>query len=176
MRRDGIVLEGTLRATREALEARLRSGAHDEATCRDLRLALEGMEALWDEVQSQARLISRDRRRYARFFEHVPDAYLITTPGGKVSEANRAAVDLLGLAHPRLLGRPLAAFLPPGDQAELHARLSDLAARREESLQSWTAQLRPASGEPFRASLSLRAVRHGTGDLAELCWLVRRVS
>ena len=48
---------------REALEARLRSGALDEDTERDLRLALQVMDALWDEIQAQARLIHRDRRR-----------------------------------------------------------------------------------------------------------------
>lgn len=175
MRRDSIALEGTVRATREALEARLRSGALDEATSQDLRLALQGMSALWDEVQSQARLISRDRRRYARFFEHVPDAYMITTPGGKICEANRAAIALFGLAHPRLLGRPLAGFLALADQADLQLRLADLAAQRED-LHSWTAQLKPAAGEPFRASLTLRVVRHTAGDIAELCWLVRRTA
>jgi PAS domain S-box-containing protein len=51
--------------------------------------------------------LEREIERYAQFFEHAPDAYIITDAGGSVREANRAALALLGAKHDDIVGRSL---------------------------------------------------------------------
>ena len=66
------------------------------------------VDVMWEELQAQAAMLTRENERYAEFFEHAPDAYLITDAGGGVREANRSALELLGAARDDLAGRPLS--------------------------------------------------------------------
>lgn len=173
-RKSRAALEEDLRATRAALEKRMRSGALDGVTGQELQMALNAMDFLWEEISSLARLISRDRRRYARFFEHMPDAYVITTPDGRINEANRAAVDLLGVPGDKVQGQSLAAFLKSQERAEFLARLMSMTRKQALSRAGpWRASLHPAAGDPVPVALTLGAIQHATGKIAELCWLIR---
>lgn len=173
-RRNRASLEAALRATREVLEKRMSSGVLDGVSGHELRMALDAMDILWEEIGALARLISRDRRRYARFFDHVPDAYLITTPGGRINEANRAAVGLLGVPDGQLPGQNLCAFLDAQERSRFLDRLGlvlrDTGAPRAEP---WLASLVPATGHPLKVALTLGAIEHSSGKVAELCWLIR---
>ena len=78
---------------------------------REVQMALEELEVMWEELAGQAQVLEREQARYAEFFEHAPDAYLVTEAGGSVREANRAAVELLAGDRRMLLGRALAEWI-----------------------------------------------------------------
>src|SRR5918912_2312077 len=100
----------TVTAVRELMIARLESESLDADSHRDVEMALEELDVMWEELQGQALLLSRENERYAEFFEYAPDAYLITDQGGTVREANKAAGELFMLARTDILGKPLSEF------------------------------------------------------------------
>jgi PAS domain S-box-containing protein len=166
-------LEQALSKVRTSLLARLDAGTLDAAQQRELGLALEELEVLWEEVTTQARLISRDRRRYARFFEHVPEACVITTPVGRISDANRAALQLLGTTSSKITGAPLAGFLADEARAPFLDFLSSLAGTRPDPLeQLWAGSIRTSDGA-LPVAMRMRAVTLANGGVRELCWLIR---
>lgn len=79
------------------------------ATVEELRVAEEEMRAQNEELLLAHGRIEAERHRYQDLFEFAPDGYLVTTPDGKVLEANCAASDLLGIAPRFLKGRGLGA-------------------------------------------------------------------
>jgi PAS domain S-box-containing protein len=175
-RHERLRLEATFRTVREALEKRGSGQGVDPALSAELRAAPEEMDVMWDEIQTQSRLISRDRRRYARFFQHMPDACVVTTPAGRISETNRAAVQLLGVPSGSLPGRALASFLSAADRGQFSARLAVIDNDGDgRGSAPWKATLQPAVGQPVPVTLSLRAVQHAGGEVAELCWLIRQI-
>ena len=107
-------LRASVAAVRALMITRLRSGSLDAQAQHEIESALQELDGMWEELQRQAALLARDSERYAGFFEHVPDAYLITDPGGGVREANRAALALLKVACEDIVGRPLGEFLAAG--------------------------------------------------------------
>jgi PAS domain-containing protein len=78
-----------------------------ESTLTELEATRQELEALRQELE-----------RYAAFFEHAPDACVITDAGGSVREANQAALELLGGTRDEIVGRPLRKLI----QVELAAR------------------------------------------------------
>jgi PAS domain S-box-containing protein len=78
-------------------------------------------------------------------------AYLITDRFGKVSEANTAAADLLGVSPQFLIGKPLASFVPEDDRREFRTRLLELEPSPEVTrFRLW---LEPRKRRPFMAEL-----------------------
>jgi PAS domain-containing protein len=71
-----------------------------------------------ESVLAELELMRRELERYAAFFEHAPDACVITDAGGSVREANQAALELLGGTRDEIVGQPLRKLL----QVELAAR------------------------------------------------------
>lgn len=86
----------------------------------ELRAQLEEMR------QMEAAAIFANERAEA-FFVGAPEPQLITDRHGVVREANRAAVDLLGLRGRFLVGKPLATVIDRADTAIFHAVTSDVA-------------------------------------------------
>ncbi|MGD8398672.1 MAG: PAS domain-containing protein, partial [Anaerolineae bacterium] len=78
--------------------------------------------------QKQALLATREeveaqRRRYRNLLEFAPDGYLVTDPAALVVDANQAAVDLLHIPKPTLLGKPLVVYVVPGQWDRFHTYL-----------------------------------------------------
>lgn len=105
----------TVSAVREVMIQRLERRSLDPDTHRELQMALEELDVMWEELQGQAEILLREHQRYAEFFEFAPDAYLITDAGGSIREANRAAKELLHAEN--LAGQPLLQFVGAGDVA-----------------------------------------------------------
>src|SRR5262245_64382818 len=105
----------TVNAVREVMIGRLQAASTDEGAKRDVQMALEELDVMWEELQGQAQLLNREHQRYTEFFEHAPDAYVVTDAGGNIREANLAATELLRCGRDSLVHRPLAGFLAAGD-------------------------------------------------------------
>ena len=104
-------LTTTVGAVRELMIKRLEADSLDTEARREMEMALEELDVMWEELQGQAALLVRENERYAEFFRYAPDAYLITDAGGNIREANEAALELLKLhRHVR----------PPAGSIRLH--------------------------------------------------------
>jgi PAS domain S-box-containing protein len=116
-------------------------------------------------------------QRYRELFEFAPDAYLVTTTGGQVVEANQAAYELLNLPRGSLLGSLLGIYLVsrserPVIAQEMAALLSAPGRRRE-----WTGRLRRRGGEVIDVSVTVGGVRHpDTHRLVGARWMVRDIT
>lgn len=166
-------LKNTLAAVREIVQQRLDEHSLDAEAERDLQMALEELDVMWEELQGQADLLQRESRRYQEFFEFAPDAYLITDAGGNVREANRAATDLLGMARGTLVGRPLAHFVAEEDRTRFLSRFVTLVLEPTGEAASWTCTLLPPGLPPLEVAISVRAIPLRKSGVAGLCWLVR---
>jgi PAS domain-containing protein len=166
-------LKSTLAAVREVMQRRVDTHSLDAEAERDLKMALEELDVMWEELQGQADLLQRESRRYQEFFEFAPDAYLITDAGGSVREANRAATELLGIPRGTLVGRPLAHFVAEEDRTLFLSRFVTLVLEPTGEPASWTCTLQPPGAAPLQAAISVRAIPLRKSGIAGLCWLVR---
>jgi PAS domain S-box-containing protein len=109
-------------------------------------LALCGCGLLTFEVLRNRRLSQEAEERVRVLVETSPAAILTINEGGLIQLANHAATELLAPRDSKLIGEPIAAFLP-----ELHHAL------------------RPEEGPQFRASMQCRGHRgNGESFLAEV--------
>jgi PAS domain S-box-containing protein len=162
----------TVNAVRELMIDRLQAGSLDPDSRRDVEVALEELNVMWEELQGQAETIDREHRRYAEFFDHAPDAYIVTDVGGNIREANHAATELLRAGREQMLHRPLSSFLADADRVAFLSRFVGLLIQGV-GKDGWEAHLAPASGEPLRAYFSVRAIPLGKSGVGGLCWLIR---
>jgi PAS domain-containing protein len=102
---------------RRRMAERLAADGLDVDRKREMSLALQELDVLWDELRKQAALFLHENQRYADFFEYAPDAYVITDAAGQVLQANRAAAELLG----PLVGQRLADHVPARMECSVRA-------------------------------------------------------
>ena len=162
----------TINAVREVMTQRLEKRSLDPETERELQMALEEIEVMWEELLGQADLLSREHKRYQEFFEHCPDAYAVTDLGGNVREANRALADLLGAVRGDLLGRPLFAWVPPEERLPfLENLVAETAAGGKPC--TWRTRIQPARGPARAVVVSARAMPLHKSGVSGICWLFR---
>ncbi len=148
------------------------------------------LEAVGDILQRKLQRDERRRlqRRTAAILAAVQDGVLGLDREGRVSFANRSALELLGWSHDHLLGRPLEELrllpeappgAPPGEDCPLRAALLDVRAlhrvatwmqRRDGGLIRVEASLAPlrSDGEIRGAVLSFADIGHRERVEAEL--------
>jgi len=165
----------TVTALRELMIKRLETELDAESK-RDLEMALEELDVMWEELQGQAALLVRENERYAAFFEFAPDAYLITDTGGSIREANQAALELLKAARNDVVGKPLAECVADEDRVAFLARMVGLMPGVNVRPLGWRARLRPTAGEPVAADFSVRAIPLKKSGVGGICWLIRPVN
>jgi PAS domain S-box-containing protein len=163
----------TLAAVREAMTQRLGTGKADPEAEREMRMALEMLDLMWNEIVGQRESLHREHRRFEDFFEFAPDAYAVTDAGGNLRDANLALADLLGTARDTLLGKPITTFVRTPDRAAFLARFVGLAMNPEAAPLSWQCELQPPAGDPCRVTVSVRAIPLRKSGVAGLCWLFR---
>jgi PAS domain S-box-containing protein len=93
-------------------------------------------------------------------------AYVVTDALGKISTANLAAGDLLGVPPRHLIGKPLAVYVTEGDRREFRMRLLEL--RPNSEPRRWRLWLTPRVGPPFLAEL--RVSRNDDPSIGTLNW------
>jgi PAS domain S-box-containing protein len=163
----------TVGAVRELMIKRLETeAAHSEAK-RDLEMALEELDVMWEELQGQAALLVRENERYAEFFEFAPDAYLITDAGGRIREANQAALELLSAPRDGIVGRQLGALVPEDERVSFLTRTVGLMIGSAPKTLAWRGHIRPGDGAAQEVEFSVRAIPLKKSGIAGLCWLLR---
>lgn len=155
-------LLGTVSAVRETMIKRLEAELDPEAR-REMQMALEELDFMWQELQGEAAALVRENARYAEFFHYAPDACLITDGDGAVREANQAALELFRGSPEEIVGRSLGEYIA--------AAATVLGARAKPA--SLSARLQPAAGPALEVELSVRVITIKQSGASGLCWLVR---
>src|SRR5262245_1484185 len=95
--------------------------------------------AMLDLLERRLAEAASERQRFADLFHFAPEPYLVTDSHGAITEANRAAGELLGMRPDLLRDKPLAAFLPVAARGEFRRRLNALRARGAGGAARWLA-------------------------------------
>jgi len=162
----------TVTAVRELMVKRLEADSLGVDSKRDMEMALEELDVMWEELQGQAALLVRENERYAEFFEFAPDAYLITDAGGSVREVNQAALELLKSSRDDIVGKPLSEYIAEEDRVAFLARTVGLMMGSAKP-QAWQAHLQPSPGNRVAAEFSVRSIPLKKSGVGGLCWLIR---
>src|SRR5438067_4309088 len=101
----------TVSAVRDLMIKRLEAESLDADAKREMEMALEELDVMWEELHGQAALLVRENERYAEFFEYAPDAYLITDAGGSIREARQAALELFKAPRDEVVRRALSEYI-----------------------------------------------------------------
>ena len=121
-------------------------------------------------VENRARIeqlqgeLSREREKYWRLFNEVPQALIITRSDTLITEANRAASELLNVSQRFLVGKALSVFV-----CEDRTRFLLDAARMtsEPAPVDMTLKVRPRERAPLVVTATV------TGDDSGLRWLIQ---
>jgi PAS domain S-box-containing protein len=135
----------------------------------ELQVAEEELHVQTEALVSSRELLEAERLRYRELFEHAPVAYVVTDQHGLITDLNRAAATLMGVAQHRLRGKPLAVFVTP---ARRRAFRDQLAAFGPNPLEvGLHLRLRPRGGEVRSFSAAVGVVRYAD-KIRELRWLL----
>jgi len=145
-----------------------------------LRTAVEVLQRQNAELVSIRQAFEAERRRYHEMFESAPDGYVLTTLGGVICEANRAAAALLSVRQDFLISKSLLVFVDEDARAAVEARLMQW---READQAHWTPpivrgqiQLRVYKGASFPAEYSISPTRDEHDRIFGLRWTLRDLS
>jgi PAS domain S-box-containing protein len=168
-------LNTTVEAVRELMQKRIDSRSLPAEEQKEVQLALEELEVVWEELQGQSTLLAREYERYAAFFDYAPDAYLITDMGGNIRDANRAARELFLLDHDDLVGHPLGRFMPESERTAYLSRFVTLLNQAEPRPASWAGRVQSPGMEPMAVRFSVRSIPLKKTGFGGFCWLIRPV-
>jgi PAS domain S-box-containing protein len=163
----------TVTAVRELMINRLEAAAADPGTKREMEMALEELDVMWEELQGQAALLLRENERYAQFFEFAPDAYLITDAGCSIREANQAALELLKAPLDEVAGRSLSAFIAPADRVAFFTRSAGLMFGAAGFPPAWRSRLQTLDGAGLEVEFAVRTIPLKKSGIGGICWLLR---
>ena len=166
-------LHTTVDAVRELMQKRLAASPEDPDFKRDVEMALEALDVMWEELEGQTEQLVRESERYAEFFDYAPDAYLVTDAGGNIREANCAATELFGCAREQLIGKPLGNLMVEEDRVRFLSHFVGSLVNAPGQPLAWQARIQPASGKPLSVIFSVRAIPLRRSGVGGLCWLLR---
>ena len=161
----------TVSAVRELMIKRLEADSLNPEAKREMEMALEELDVMWEELQGQAATLLRENERYAEFFEYSPDAYVITDVGGNVREANQAALELFAAPRDEVLARPLSEYVAQEDRVAFLTRTVGLMLAGKPL--TWQARVQPGEGATVAVEFSVRAIPLKKSGVGGLCWLIR---
>jgi len=153
--------------------ATARADVEGRPSAHELEVALEEIQALWDELGAQADRLAHERERHAALFEHAPFACLVTDVHGNVRDANVAAVALFEVPATYLLGKPLAIFIAEDEREAFRVRLSHAVRTPERLLASWLTRIKSADGKPRDVKVDLRPLPSDEKFALPLLWYFR---
>ena len=152
--------------------AAARADVEGLPSARELEIAAEEIEALWDELGRHADQLAKERERHAILFDRAPFACLVTDVHGNVRDANLAALALLEVPSAYLMGKPLAIFIAEDEREAFRVRLA-IAVRSMQLTDDWATFLKSASGRPRAVKINLRSMPPDRDNAVPLLWFMR---
>jgi PAS domain S-box-containing protein len=146
---------------------------HLHATLEELRVAEEELRQQNEELTAAQLQVEAERRRYQELFDLAPDAYVVTNLSGMISEANRSASRLFGIAPQFLSGKALAAYINAEDRPRFRSLLQD---RGQSRTRTAPFKLRARQGHRLYAELTYSLVEDPEGKPEGFRWLIRDVT
>jgi PAS domain-containing protein len=159
----------------ERLKTRLTIAHADvegRPSAHELEIALEEVQALWDELAVQADHLVRERERYAVLFDRAPFACLITDLLGTLREANFAAVALLEAPITYLMGKPLAIFITDNERESFRMHLAT-SSRHPQPAETWPSCVKSSNGRVRAVQINLRTMPFVDDGPQQLLWYLR---
>ena len=147
-----------------------------------LRAMIEELQRENAELATLRQAFEAERRRYLEVFESAPDGYLLTTLGGIILEANRAAAAILGVRPDFLRRKSLLVFTDEEGRADLEAKfawwqnLEPAQADRQRTVLRGRIYLRVYKGASFPAEYTISPARDEYNQLIGLRWMLRDLS
>jgi PAS domain-containing protein len=163
----------TVNAVRELMVERLEKHSLDAEAEREMQMALEVIEVIWEELLGQTDMLTRERDRFQQFFDHAPDAYAVTDVGCNVREANRALVEILRCARADMLGKPLTRYVAEPERAAFLTKFVGAMQVPGDNPLTWRSRLQPVGAPAIDALLSVRSLPLRRSGVSGLCWLIR---
>jgi PAS domain S-box-containing protein len=122
-----------LRETAEASIGARKSGVglRNSKLQHELEVHQVELEMQNEELRRTQAELEESRDLYYELFDLAPVPYVTLDATGRIVECNLTTADLLGVTRGRLLGRPLAAFLPLPEADRLHRFLKRVLASTE---------------------------------------------
>ena len=144
----------------------------------ELQVAAEELNQQNAELAAARGELEIQRSRYHDMFELAPDGYLVTDPQGLIREANKVAVELLGVPRNELTKKPIALFVALGERDRFRHHLTQLTNRKETRADhvEWEVSFISRQGLEFPAALTVAPVKDQNGELTGLRWLLRDIS
>jgi PAS domain S-box-containing protein len=164
--RDGVPASTTVSTLMEELHIAVAELLTNEE---ELRMKQEQ----WAQVHERLR---QEHQVYEDLFNHAPDAYLVTTAGGVIQQANVAASTLLQRQKESLIGKPLLVFVADTHKRLYLDQLERLKMPTDMVVQKWVLQIHPTNGTSLSASVNVTAQRDNRKQVVTLRWLIRESS
>lgn len=135
-----------------------------EKALEELRVAQEQLVENRDRIEQMQAELTQQYERYRSLFDEMPDAYVITEPDTRITDANKAAAELLNVSQRFLVGKALSVFV-----CENRVRFLQEATRAAEvaGTSEFAVRIRPRERAPLEVAAR---VTSGTGTLR---WVVR---
>jgi len=115
------------------------------------------LDLQYGQLEANEQELVQERDRYRVLFDFAPTGYFTLGLDGRVTEANLAGTELLGVARDSLVGRTFASFLAPDSRPMLADLLKELATGRAHA----SCEVRCAGGggglRPFHVAAALSA-------------------
>jgi PAS domain S-box-containing protein len=147
----------------------------------ELRTALEELHVAEEELREQnhqlaltRQEVEKERQRYLELFEFAPDGYLVTDIDGKITEANRAAAELLKISQKYLIGKPLINYISLEERRAFRCQLLKL--KDIELIREWETIFCDRTGIKFNAAITVMTVYDSQRNPKEWRWLVRDIT
>jgi len=154
-------------AAQSAPSGRVHASGRDEIG----RLAT-GMNEMLAALEESRRRLEQSEKQYRNLFEYSRDAIYITSPEGRVIDANQALVDLLDCPREELLRRDAASFYP--DPAARDAFKEAIA--EPGFVVDYPVQLKRRDGKILDCLLTTVAQRNADGQVVACQGIIRDVT
>jgi PAS domain S-box-containing protein len=143
-----------------------------------LQVAAEELNQRYTELVATREEIEVQRSRYRDMFEFAPDGYLVTDPAGIIREVNQAAVNLLGISRPNLIGKPMSLYVTLEERERFHLHLDHLLKNNgdKDAGVEWEMLFKSGQEAEFPAALTVAPIKDPNGELTGLRWLLRDIT
>lgn len=150
-------------------------------TWKELGVAVEELQVANEELNQQNQQIVETLEEattrhfyYQNLLNHIPEAYLVTTPEGKILEANLMAARMLRVPQSQLVGKLLVSFVPSNYRSTFRSTLFHLLHGKQPRV--WSAWIQPRDAAPIHLAITTCANHSPDTNQTHLNWLLREMT